>query len=276
MNQLQTRVSEPPAGFALPSWRELYTYRDLGYFLARRDVMIRYKQTAIGVLWAVIQPVLLAVVFSVFLGLLAKVPPPKGTPYPLFALSGLAVWVLFTSGLQSSATSTVASEQLITKAYFPRVLIPLAALVPAVVDFCITFVVLVIAMFIYGHPPGLTILLTPAAVVLVMVLTAGAGLLLSAISVRYRDVLIVVPFLILVGLFITPVTYGFDLVPTRLQPVYALNPMVGILEFFRFCLFGHFTGPAWVVAMSCVIAIALLVTGLRYFHRTERTFADFV
>ncbi len=267
---------EPPHGFALPSWRELWEYRDLGYFLARRNVTLRYKQTAVGVLWAILQPALLAVVFSVFLGLLAKVPPPKGVPYPLFSLSGLAMWILFTSGLQASAASTVGSEQLITKAYFPRMLIPLAAIVPGVVDFAVTFLVLVVAMFAYGREPGVTLLLVPAAVLLVVVLTAGAGLLLSAVSVRYRDVQLLVPFLILVGLFVTPVTYGFNLVPHHLQPIYALNPMVGVLELFRYSLFGHFNGPAWIVAVSAGIAIALLVWGLRYFHALERTFADFV
>jgi lipopolysaccharide transport system permease protein len=269
-------VIEPPRGFALPSVRELWAYRDLAYFLARRDLSIRYKQTAIGVTWAVLQPVVLAVVFTVFLGNLADVPAPAGIPYPLFALSGLGIWILFTAGVQASAASTVGSQELITKAYFPRILIPLAALAPSTIDFLVALVVLVTAMFIYGHPPDAHLLLVPAPFLIVMVLTSGVGLLLSALSVRYRDIQILVPFLILIGLFITPVTYPFSLVPDGLQPIYALNPMVGTLELFRYCLFGEFGGPAWTVAMSCGIAVVVFGVGLRYFHRAERTFADFV
>lgn len=260
----------------LPSPKTLLRYRDLAYFLVRRDIGVRYKQTIVGASWAVLQPIALAAVFSVFLGSLAKVPSPPGIRYPLYALSGLAIWVFVTGGITAAANSTLASEQLITKAYFPRMILPLASLGPALLDMVVALAVVVIAGILYGHAPSVRLLLLPLPLLAAIALTAGLGLFLSALTVRYRDVQLVVPFSVIVGLFVTPVMYPFDLVPKGLQAIYSLNPMVGILEAYRWCLFGQFTGSARILAISGAATFVIALGGTIYFNRAERTFADVI
>jgi lipopolysaccharide transport system permease protein len=272
----QVRTIGPRKRFALPSMAQLWAFRDLAYYLVRRDVTVRYKQTAIGASWAVLQPLGLAIVFSIFLGRVARLPSGANVPYPLFALSGLTSWLLFTNGMTNAALSTVKSEQLITKAYFPRIILPLAAWAPAIIDYTIAMCVVVIAMIAYGHPPGVEFLLLPVPVLLCSLLAIGVGLIFSALTVRYRDVQLLVPFLITVFLFMTPVMYPFELVPKGAQPFYALNPIVGVLELFRYCLFGIFTGPVWMVAVSAVAAVVTLFAGLAYFQHAESGFADVI
>jgi lipopolysaccharide transport system permease protein len=277
------RVIEPDSGSRFPSLSEIRRHRDLIYYLARREVMGRYKQSVVGVFWAILQPLLLTIVFSVFLGLLVNVPSQPGVPYPVFAVSGMVLWMFIQGALQSTSESTVANEILISKIYFPRIIIPLTAMCPAAVDFVFAFLVVIGAMLLYGvafHPQ---ILLMPFVFLLSAATVFGVGLWLSALNVKYRDVHQVVPFLILVGLFISPITYPFDLVsenlPDNLQYlelVYALNPVVGLVEASRWTLFGSSDLTVFVLMVPVVTSLVLPVTGAAYFQRAERGFADVI
>jgi lipopolysaccharide transport system permease protein len=269
-------VIEPARALGFPDLREFWAHRDLTYFLVRRDLAIRYKQSIVGVLWAVLQPVLLAVVFSVFLGVLAKVPSESGVPYPVFALSGLVMWIYFASAVSRAAESTVASADLISKVYFPRVVIPVAAVLAPTVDFLFAFVVLLGALLLYGIPIQAELLLVPLLVPVALGIALGAGLWLSALHVKYRDVNVLVPFLVQVGLFITPVIYSFDLVPDDYKPFYAINPLVGLLETFRWMLFPNIGFPGAIMLIPLAAAILLLVSGALYFRRSEQSFADVI
>jgi lipopolysaccharide transport system permease protein len=270
------RVIEPASRFSRPSVRELWEHRDLLYLLARREVSVRYKQSVVGIAWAVVQPVLLAVVFSVFFGLLAKVKSETGVPYPAFALSGMVLWLFFASTMSTVTASTLANRELISKVYFPRVIIPVAAVAQPLVDFAIGFVVVLLMLVVYGITPPIQILLVPLAVVLALTTALGIGLWLSAINVRYRDVHLAVPFLVMIGLFISPITYPFHLVPAGLRAVYSINPLVGVLETYRWMLFPSATWPGAIVLIPIAMSILLVVTGAIYFQRTEHTFADII
>jgi lipopolysaccharide transport system permease protein len=270
------RVIEPPKGFSLPSLRELWDQRELIYFLGRREVSARYKQTVIGVFWVVLQPLLLALVFTVFFGKLARVPSEAGVPYPPFALSGMVLWLFFASAVSRAAESTVANETLISKVYFPRIIIPLAAVCPPLVDFCIAFVIVVLAVLVYGIVPPIQIFLMPVVVVMTLALAVGVGLWLSALNVRYRDISAAIPFLILLGLFVSPITYPFHLVPHDLRTIYAINPLVGILETYRWMLFPSADWPGWIAFIPIVESGLLLVTGAAFFQRSESAFADVI
>ena len=269
-------VIRPDQGLGFPSIKELRPYRDLLKMMAKRDLAVRYRQTAIGVLWAVLQPAALAVVFSVFLGLLAKVPSDGDIPYPLYAFSGMVIWLCFATALTNAAQSTVEAGDLISKVYFPRIIIPIVALVVPVADFVIAFAVLLVAMVAYGYIPGPEVLLTPFALILAVATAFGSGLWFSALNVRYRDFRFLVPFLLLAGMFITPVIYPFGLVPEALQPLYALNPMVGVLELYRWMLFGHMTADWYLILIPVFTSLVLIVTGALYFRRAERSFADLI
>jgi lipopolysaccharide transport system permease protein len=269
-------IIEPKSRLKFPDLREFWDHRDLAYVLLRRDLSIRYRQSVVGVLWAVLQPVLLAVVFSVFLGALAKVPSEEGVPYPVFALSGLVMWLFFSTAVSRAADSTVASSELISKVYFPRIVIPVAAILAPTVDFLFAFVVLIGAVLVYGMPIEPEILLVPLLIPMALAVALGAGLWLSALHVKYRDVNILVPFLVQVGMFVTPVLYPFSLVPDRLQPLYALNPLVGIIESFRWMLFPELGFPGWIILVPLGTGVVLLVFGALYFHRAEQTFADVI
>lgn len=270
------RVIEPAGGERFPSLSEVWRHRDLVYYLSRREVAGRYKQSAVGVFWAVLQPVLLATVFSVFLGLLAKIPSQPGVPYPVFAVSGMVLWLFISGAIQTASGSTVASESLISKVYFPRVIIPLTGLFPALVDFLVAFVVVLATMLLYGVGFHVQIVLMPVIVLLAFANILGAVLWLSALNVRYRDVQQIVPFITLLGLFMSPITYPFSLVPEGLQPLYALNPVVGLLEAYRWALFGTSDFPVVVILIPVVAGVLLVVTGAAYFQRAERTFADVI
>ncbi len=270
------RVIEPPTRFAWPDLGEIWEHRDLLYLLSRREVSARYKQSAIGVAWAVVQPVLLAVVFSVFFGKLAKIPSERGVPYPAFAVSGMVLWLFFAGAMSNATSSTVANRELISKVYFPRILIPLAAVAQPLVDFVIAFVVVLLTLVVYGVTPPIQILLVPLALLLALTTALGIGLWLSAINVRYRDVHLAIPFLIMVGLFVSPITYPFHLVPEAVRPIYAINPMVGVLEVYRWMLFPTANWPGTLVLIPIAVSILLIVTGALYFQRTEHTFADII
>jgi lipopolysaccharide transport system permease protein len=269
------RVIEPVGGFGLPSVRELWDHRDLIYYLARQYVVVRYRQAFIGALWAVLQPVSIAIVFSVFLGLLAKVPSEAGIPYPLFAISGMVMWLFFARTLDSASASTLDSQALISKIYFPRLVIPIAAVAAPIIDFLVGFVVVVIVAIAYGFPPGPQILAVPVPFVLALLTGTGLGFWLSALNVKYRDVKMIVPFALLLGLFITPITYPFDLVPDNLQALYSLNPMVGVLELFRWCVLGT-DWPGALILIPAAMSVFVFLGGALYFHRAERGFADVI
>jgi lipopolysaccharide transport system permease protein len=273
---LSSRVITPPRGWTPPDLRELWEYRDLLYFLVKRDVSIRYRQTLIGTVWAILQPLLLAVVFSVFLGHYAKVPSGADVPYPVFALTGMAMWLYFSQAMQFASDSTVSSRELIGKVWFPRLVIPIAAVLPPAIDFIPAFLVALIVQLAYGIVPPLQILLVPFLAVLTLVVALGIGLWLSALNVRYRDIRLAVPFIVMIGLFVTPIVYPFDVVPDAAQAIYALNPMVGVLEAYRWMLFPDAQWPGALLLIPLATAIVLLVSGAWYFTRAERDFADVI
>jgi lipopolysaccharide transport system permease protein len=270
------RVIEPDSGRRFPSLGEIWRHRDLVYYLARREVMAAYKQSVVGVFWALLQPILLATVFSVFLGLLADVPSQPGVPYPVFAVSGMVLWLFIQSAIQSASESTVTNEVLISKVYFPRLIIPLTSMFKPAFDFGFAFLVVIGAMLLYGVEFQAQIIVTPAIFLLTAATVFGAALWLSALNVKYRDIQQVVPFMVLVGLFISPITYPFDLVPENLQLVYALNPVVGLVEAFRWALFGTADFSVLVILIPIAASLLLLVSGAAYFQRAERSFADVI
>jgi len=254
---------------------ELWASRELLYFLVWRIVKVRYKQTFLGAVWAVVQPVMTMAVFTLFFGKLARI-PSEGIPYALFALTALVPWTYFANGLTQASNSLVEQESLLTRVYFPRLLLPLAAVTAGMLDFAIAFLALLGLMAAYGNAPGIAILALPLFVLLAMVTALGAGVWLSALNVQYRDVRYVAPFLVQIWLFITPVAYPGSLVPARWQAVYGLNPMAGAVEGFRWALLGLPQPPARLLAASAGTAVVLLIGGLFYFRRMERSFADVV
>lgn len=273
----------PSRGWAAINLKELWAFRELLYFLTWRDIKVRYKQTALGAAWAILQPVLTMVVFTIFFGRMAKV-PTDGVPYPIFSYTALLPWGLFSKAISDAGRSLVAHRSMITKIYFPRLSIPIASVLGGVVDFALAFLVLIAMMLYYNLAPGstYTITLTPAVLtlplfLLLAILTAlGVGLWLSALNVLYRDVNYILPFLTQFWLFLTPVAYPASMVPERWQWLYALNPMTAVVEGFRWALLGTSKAPSPMMFVSALIALILLVSGAYYFRRMERTFADTV
>lgn len=268
-------IIEPSSRFVRLNLHDLWEYRELLYFLVWRDIKVRYKQTVLGGAWAILQPVLTMLVFSVFFGRLAKM-PSDGIPYPVFVYAALLPWQLFGYALTESSNSLVGSQNLITKVYFPRLVVPIAAVLGGLVDFCISFVVLLILMFWYGITPTAAVLTIPVFLLFAMTTALAAGLWLSALNVKYRDVRYTIPFLTQFWLFATPVAYSSTLVPERWRALYGLNPMAGVVEGFRWALFGKQQKPDPLLAVSVAAVIALLIGGLVYFRRSESTFADLV
>lgn len=260
-------------------WRELglaelWSNRELMYFFVWRDLKVRYRQTVFGALWAVMQPVLLMVVFTVSVGQLQGV-GAAGIPYPLFAFAGLVPWTLFASSLAGASNSLVSSESIITKVYFPRLLLPFAAIGSFLIDFLIAMVVLVLLMLYFGVAVTISVLWIPVFTLLAIVTALGAGTWLAAVNVRYRDVKYVVPFLTQALMFLSPVIYASSLIPERWQWLYALNPMTGVLEGFRWALLGG-PRPDQLIVVSATASVLIFVSALVYFRRTEQTFADVI
>jgi lipopolysaccharide transport system permease protein len=268
-------VIRPSRGWVPLKLEELGEYRELLYFLVWRDIKVRYKQTVIGAAWAIVQPVFAMVVFSIFFGSLAKI-PSDGMPYPIFAYCALLPWQLFAQALSASANSLVANERLITKVYFPRLVIPLAAVLTGLVDFAIAFLVLLGLMGYYRIFPGMAIVTLPLFLLLAVSTALGVGLWLSALSVQYRDVRYTIAFLTQLWLFATPVAYPASLVPGRWRAIFGLNPMVGVVEGFRWALLGTGQAPGSMLAVSATVVAVTLIGGLYYFRRMEKTFADVV
>jgi lipopolysaccharide transport system permease protein len=255
--------------------QEIWEYRELLYFLTWRDIKVRYKQTVIGAGWAVIQPVLTMLVFSLFFGRLAKV-PSDGIPYSIFAYTALVPWTFFANGLNQSATSLVVSSNLITKVYFPRLTIPLSAVLSGSIDFALSFLVLLLFMAYNGIAPSLAMLWLPLFILLALVTSLAVGLWLAALNVEYRDVRYVVPFVVQFWMFATPIAYPSTLLAQPWRTLYGLNPMVGVVEGFRWALLGVNTAPGPIVLASSVVALALFGSGALYFWRVESTFADVI
>jgi len=269
-------VIRPSRGWVSLNLRDLWEYRELLYFLIWRSIKVRYKQTVLGAAWAILQPFLTMVVFSVVFGRLAKV-PSNGIPYPIFAYTALLPWQLFARALTESGNSLVANQRLITKVYFPRLVIPIAAVLGGLVDFGIAFVILLGMMFYYGIVPTAAVLTLPLFLLLAIATALAMGLWLSALNVQYRDVRYAIPFLTQFWLFATPVAYPTSLVPERWRILYGLNPMTGVVEGFRWALLGSEVGGIRpLVILSALVVGLLLAGGLVYFRRMERTFADVV
>jgi len=265
----------PARGWTSLDLRELWHSRELLAFLIWRDIKVRYKQTALGAAWAILQPVFSMLVFSLFFGRLAKV-PSDGIPYPVFSYCALLPWQLFSYALTESSNSVVANERLVSKIYFPRLVIPIAAVLAGLVDFAIAFSVLIVLMMQYGIAPTWTIFTLPAFVLLAILTALAVGLWLSALNVQYRDVRYTVGFLTQIWLFLSPVAYPSSLVPARWRPLYGLNPMAGVVEGFRWALVGKTPAPGAMLAVSVMMVLFLLVGGLFYFRRMENSFADVI
>ena len=268
-------VIEPGKGWVSLKLGELWVYRELLYFLTWRDIKVRYKQTALGAAWAIIQPLFTMLVFSVFFGRLAKI-PSDGIPYPIFSFAALVPWTFFANGLSQSSNSLVGSSNLLTKVYFPRLVIPISTVISGFVDFALSFVMLLLMMVYYGKTPTLNIIWLPFFLVLALVTALGVGLWLSALNVEFRDVRYVVPFITQFWMLATPIAYPSTMLSEPWRTIYGLNPMVGVVEGFRWALLGSGTGPGPMVAVSTVMAVVVLITGAFYFKRMERNFADIV
>lgn len=255
--------------------RELWQHRELLYFLTWRDIKVRYKQTVLGLAWVVLQPLMIAFTLALFLGRLAKM-PSDGLPYMVFAYIGMVVWQLFANALTESSNSLLTNGQLITKVYFPRLIVPLSAVLASLLDFVVSLFVLAIFLAYYRIAPTATLVVLPLLVFLVLVSALGVGLWLAALNVKYRDVRYTLGFLVQLWFFATPIAYPASIVSARWRMWYGLNPMVGLVEGFRWALRGTGNAPVTLLAVSACVATALLLSGLYYFRRMEDTFADFI
>jgi lipopolysaccharide transport system permease protein len=272
---IRATVIRPSAGWPRLHLQEIWEYRELLYFFVWRDIKVRYKQTALGAAWAVIQPFFTMIVFSIFFGRLARV-PSDGLPYPVFAYTALVPWTYFATSLAQASNSLVDHSRLITKVYFPRILVPAASVFAGLLDFAIAFAILLVILIYYGIAPTPALLTLPCFILLAAATSFGVGLWLSALNVQYRDVRYTIPFVIQFWLFATPVAYPSSLVPERWRPLYGLNPMAGVVDGFRWALLGKPEAPGPLLAVSVVTVALIFIGGLFYFRRMERTFADVV
>jgi lipopolysaccharide transport system permease protein len=274
-DEVTTHRIEPSEGWVSLKLGELWEYRELLYFLSWRDIKVRYKQSVLGAAWAVIQPFFTMVVFSLFFGRLAGV-PSDDLPYPIFSYAALVPWHFFANGLTQSSNSMVGNSTLIKKVYFPRFMIPISAVVSGMVDFVLAFGVLLLMMLFYGIAPTGNVVWLPALILLAFMTSMGVGFWLSALNVQFRDVRHTVPFLTQFWLFATPIAYPSSMLDEPWRTLYAINPMAGVVEGFRWALLGSETQPGPMIVVSSVVAVFLLVGGAYYFRRMERTFADVV
>ena len=257
-------------------WRDLYRYRELFYFLSWRDLLVRYKQTVIGIAWSVIRPFLTMVVFTIVFGKLAKL-PSEGTPYPILVFSAVLPWQVFANALSEASNSLINNANLISKIYFPRLIIPASSVITSFVDFLISGGILILLVVWYQFLPGWRILTLPLFIGIAFSASMGCGLWLTALNVRYRDFRYIVPFIVQFGLFISPVGFSSSIVPGKWRLLYSLNPMVGVIDGFRWAIIGGETMLYWPgFLLSVSLVVILLVTGIRYFRKTEKTFADII
>ena len=273
-NKLIFRI-EPSKGWLSLRLKELWEYRELIYFLTWRDIKVRYKQTMLGVAWAIIQPLFTMIVFSFFFGRLAKI-SSDGIPYPIFSFAALVPWTFFANGLNHASNSLVSGANLIRKVYFPRLAIPIATVSAGLVDFVLSFVMLIGMMFYFGIVPTGNIVWLPLFLLLALVTSLGVSLWLSALNVQYHDVRYVIPFLIQIWLFSTPIAYPSSLLSGTWKTLYSINPMVGVVEGFRWALLGTKTAPGQTIIVSSLVSFLILLGGALYFRRMEKTFADVI
>jgi lipopolysaccharide transport system permease protein len=272
---LKETLIEPPKSWFSLRLREIWVYRELLLFFVWRDIKVRYKQTLLGVAWAIIQPLLTMVLFSFVFGRLAKI-PTEGIPYPIFAYAGLLPWQLFSRTITDSATSLVNNQNMVTKIFFPRLILPLSTGLSGLVDFGIALVILFGLMIFYNTVLTWRILLLPVLIIFTILASTSVGLWLSALAVRYRDIKFITPFLVQAWLFITPVAYSSSLIPQKWQWLYNLNPMTGVVEGFRWVLFGQAVNFNYMIFISIAVVLLALITGLIFFQRMELTFADMI
>lgn len=268
-------VIQPLRGLVPLQFRELWRHREILYILIWRDIKVRYKQTVLGATWAIIQPLFTMLIFSIFFGRLAKV-PSDGLPYALFSYCALVPWTFFATGLNQASNSLVSSSNLITKVYFPRLVVPTAAVFAGLLDLAIAGGTLLLMMAYYHHGATVHVAWLPALLLLALVTSLGVSFWFSALNVQYRDIRHVLPFVVQLWMFATPIAYPSSLVPARFRAIYALNPMVGVVEGFRWALLGADTAPGLMVIVSSIIAVLVLVSGAYFFRRMETTFADVV
>lgn len=274
-NNLSLTVIQPSGGWVGLRMADVWAYRELLYFLTWREVKVRYKQTALGAAWALIQPLVTMVVFSIFFGRLAKV-PSDGLPYPLFAFTALVPWMFFSNALSQASSSLVDNTNLLTKVYFPRLTIPISAILSGTVDFVLAFVLLLGMLTYYHVTPTLTIVWIPFFFLLAVMSALGAGLWFSALNVQYRDVRYVIPFLTQLWMFATPIAYPSSLLHEPWRTMFGINPMTGVVEGFRWALLGTHTRPTGVLLASALTTVVMLTGGAFYFRRMENTFADVI
>ncbi len=268
-------IIKPKKGWQLIDFKELREYRDLFYFLVTRDIKVRYKQTVLGGLWAIIQPFFLMIVFTLFFGNLAKV-PSDGVPYPIFNYSALVAWTYFSNAITSSSNSLIQNTALISKVYFPRLITPLAPVLAFLLDFAIAFVILIGMMLYYRIYPTIMIIFLPLLVILMMFMTSGVGMFLAALNAKYRDIRYTLQFLVQFWMFASPVVYPVSMIPEKYHLIYAINPMAGVIEGFRSALLGTTAFPTQMLLISTLVSIILFIAGALYFRRTERYFADVI
>lgn len=279
MNDLDSSVTrsfihiKPKKGWQLIDFKELRQYRDLFYFLVVRDIKVKYKQTVLGGLWAIIQPFFAMIVFTLFFGKLAKM-PSDGIPYPIFNYTAMVAWTYFATSITASGNSLVGNTNLISKVYFPRLIVPLSPVLAGLLDFFIAFVVLIGMMFYFDIYPTIKILLVPFLVMLMMLSASGVGMLLAALNAKYRDIKFTIPFLVQIWLFASPIVYPASMIPEKYRLLYALNPVTGVVEGFRSVLLGTVAFPTSMVLISAVVSTILFISGLFYFKQMERYFAD--
>lgn len=276
MNELRPHIQIKPAkGWQLVDFKEISKYRDLFYFLVIRDIKVKYKQTVLGGLWAIIRPFFMMVVFTLFFGKLAKI-PSDGIPYPIFSYTAMVAWTYFATSIADSANSLVGEANLISKVYFPRVIVPLSPVLAGLLDFCIAFIVLIGMMVYYNIYPNIMIIFLPVLVLLMVLTASGVGMFLAALNAKYRDIRYTIPFVIQLWMFVSPVVYPASMVPVKYQFLYALNPMVGVIEGFRAVLLGTVAFPTQLIMISAFVSVVLFAFGLLYFKQMERYFADVV
>ena len=274
-SQRPTLVIRPTKGWVAPNIRELWKYRDLLWILIERDLKLLYKQTALGAIWVVLQPLIAAAIFAVIFGRVAKL-PSDGAPYLLFVFCGLTVWTFFSQALQRAGNSLVRNSQLVSKVYFPRLILPLAHTLGAIVDFIVIFSVLLVLMGTYGYMPSLRLLVVPALLLLMISTATGVALWFSALSVKYRDCSYALPYFVQVWLYASPIIYPVSMVPAKWQTLFALNPAVGFIEGFRWAVLGRSAINTHILVITIVMSVLALMTGLFFFRRVERRFVDVI
>jgi lipopolysaccharide transport system permease protein len=255
-------------------WRDLWRYRELFYILSWRDIKVRYKQTVIGAAWSIVRPLLTMIVFTIVFSRVARLPSEGSAPYPILIFAGLLPWQFFASSLSEASGSLIGNTNLITKVYFPRIVLPASAIITSLVDFGISFVLLAVMMAFYQFLPSWQIVFLPFFLVLAFVASFGISLYLTALNVKYRDFRYIIPFIVQFGLYISPVGFSSTIVPASWKFLYSLNPMVGIIDGFRWCILGKSPFPTDSVATCCCVSLVFLWVGVSYFRRTEKSFAD--